>query len=55
MSEKTNSPIHLRPRFTIDLKRDQELVINTFEKVLKEKKCKFPSRFMDGHIIIDVP
>ena len=55
MSEKTNSPIHLRPRFTIALKGDQELIINRFKKTLKEKKCQFPCRFVDGHIIIDVP
>ncbi len=55
MSEKTNSPIHLRPRFTIDLNGDQELVINKFKKALNEGNSKFPSRFYDGHIIIDVP
>ncbi len=55
MREKTNSPIHLRPRFTIDLKMDQEVGIQLFKKALKENKCRFPSRFVDGHIIIDVP
>jgi hypothetical protein len=55
MSEKNNSPIHLRPRFTIDLNEGQELIISKFKKALKEKNNKFPSRFVDGHIIIDVP
>jgi len=55
MSEKTNSPMHLRPRFTIAIKRDQEFVIEMFKKVLNKNKCAFPSRFVDGHIVIDVP
>lgn len=55
MKEKTNSPIHLRPRFTIDLKNNQEFMIDKFKAVLKDSSCNFPSRFVDGHIIIDVP
>ncbi len=55
MSEKTNSPIHLRPRFTIDLQLNQEQVLTKFKKVLKDTDSRFPSRFVDGHIIIDVP
>lgn len=55
MKEKTNSQIHLRPRFTIDLKGDSELMITKFKNVLKNNNCIFPSKFVDGHIIIDVP
>ena len=55
MSEKTNSPIHLRPRFTIDLQLNKEQVLTKFKKVLKDTDSRFPSRFVDGHIIIDVP
>ena len=55
MSEKNNSPIHLRPRFTIDLQSDKEQVVAKFKKALKDIDSRFPSRFVDGHIIIDVP
>jgi len=54
MSENTNSPIHLRPRFTIDIDEQSESIIHKFEKALKENN-KYPSTFSDGHIIIDVP
>jgi hypothetical protein len=55
MSEKNNSPIHLRPRFTIDINQQSEKIIDKFKKALKENNNKYPSRFVDGHIIIDVP
>lgn len=55
MSENTNSPIHLRPRFAIDIDEQPALVINKFEKALKENDNNYPSTFSDGHIIIDVP
>ncbi len=55
IKEKTNSPIHLRPRFSIDLEVSHELMINKFKNVLKDSGCVFPSKFVDGHIIIDVP
>lgn len=55
MEEKINSPIHLRPRFTIDLVENQDEVIGKFKKVLSETNNKFPAKFVDGHIIIDVP
>jgi hypothetical protein len=55
MKEKLNSPIQLRPRFTIDFKENSEVIIQKFTKSLKEQNTKFPSRFYDGHISIDVP
>jgi hypothetical protein len=55
MSERTSNPIHLRPRFAIDLNKNQESIINKFKKALNEDNSRFPSRFSDGHIIIDVP
>lgn len=55
MKEKINSQIHLRPRFTIDLNETTEFMISKFKNVLKDNKCVFPSSFVDGHIIIDVP
>ena len=53
MKETTSSEVFLRPRFTIDLDENHEKVIEKFKKELKESV--FPSRFSDGHIIIDVP
>lgn len=55
MKEKSSSPIHLRPRFTIDLDENSEIVIEKFKRALKYGNDKFPNRFVDGHIIIDVP
>lgn len=54
MEEKTNNPIHLRPRFTIDLNENCEQIIQKFKTVLKENE-KYPSKFVDSHIVIDVP
>lgn len=53
MKEKTSSEVFLRPRFTIDLNENNEKVIEKFKTTLKGNTC--PSRFSDGHIIIDVP
>lgn len=53
MKEITSSEVFLRPRFTIDLDENYETVIEKFKTELKESA--FPSRFSDGHIIIDVP
>lgn len=53
MKEKTSSEVFLRPRFTIDLNENQEKVIEKFKTTLKGNT--YPSRFSDGHIIIDVP
>ena len=55
MSEKTNSPIHLRPRFTMDVESPSDEVLNKFKNALKGKYANYPSTFSDGHIIIDVP
>ncbi len=53
MKEKTSNEVFLRPRFTIDLNENHEKVIDKFRNALKEDT--HPSRFSDGHIIIDVP
>ena len=55
MSEQTNNPIHLRPRFAIDVKEPSQEIIDKFRKALKEQHSMYPSRFIDGHIIVDVP
>ncbi len=53
MKEKTSSEVFLRPRFTIDLEENHKKIIQQFTTALKENP--HPSRFSDGHIIIDVP
>ncbi len=53
MKEKNSSEVFLRPRFTIDLDENHDKVVAKFKNSLKEND--FPSRFSDGHIIIDVP
>lgn len=55
MKEITSSEVFLRPRFTLDLEKNHEKVIQKFRTVLKEKESSHPSRFSNGHIIIDVP
>jgi len=55
MSEKTNNPVFLRPRFSMDINEDSATVIGKFQSALNENNKKYPSRFVDGHIIIDVP
>lgn len=58
-----NKPIHgnkvnriiLKPRFKEVLNTSQEAVINTLEKRLKSAECKFDSKVVGHHIIIDVP
>ncbi len=55
MKEKTSNPIHLRPRFSIELNDEKEKVIQKFKNALQNGNDKFPSRFVDDHIIIDVP
>jgi hypothetical protein len=55
MKESVSSPIHLRLRFSIELNEEAEQVIQKFKNVLQNGNDKFPSRFVDGHIIIDVP
>ena len=55
MKEKKSSEVFLRPRFTIDLDENSPQVIEKFKTFLKKNDCKYPSRFSDGHIIVDVP
>ena len=55
MKEKTSSEVFLRPRFGIYFDENHEKIIQKFKTFLKEKENTNPSRFSDGHIIIDVP
>ncbi len=55
MSEQRNSDIHLRPRFKMDLDESQQKIISKFEDNLNDVACKYCSKIVDGHVIIDVP
>jgi len=55
MNEEKNSDIHLRPRFKMDFKESQQNLISKFESNLKDGDCKYCSKIVDGHIVIDVP
>ncbi len=55
MKEERNSNIHLRPRFKMEFDESQEQLIEKFRDNLKDVDCKYCSKIVDGHIIIDVP
>lgn len=55
MQEEKNSEIHLRPRFKIDFDDSQEHILQKFKSNLAEGDCKYCSKIVDGHIVIDVP
>jgi Na+/melibiose symporter-like transporter len=58
-----NKPIHgnsvnrviLKPRFKEVLKASQETVINTLDRKLKSAACKFDSKIVGHHVVIDIP
>ena len=55
MKEQKNSDIHLRPRFKMNFNESQEYLISKFKENLKEEGCKYCSKVVDGHVVIDVP
>ena len=55
MSEQKNNAIFLRPRFKMDFDESQEKIISKFKDNLREANCKYCSKIIDGHIVIDVP
>ncbi|WP_298363782.1 GTP-binding protein [uncultured Lutibacter sp.] len=55
MEPKKNSDIHLRPRFKLDFNESQQNLISKFKDNLKDGDCKYCSKIVDGHIVIDVP
>jgi ABC-type multidrug transport system fused ATPase/permease subunit len=55
MEAYKNSDIHLRPRFKMDFNENQDTIISKFRDNLKKGDCKYCSKIVDGHIIIDVP
>lgn len=55
MQKEYNSNIHLRPRFKMEFDEGQEQLIEKFRDNLKDDECKYCSKIVDGHIVIDVP
>lgn len=55
MTTKTNSTIHLRPRFKMELDESQEILLSKFKDNLSNGSCKYCSKMVDGHIVIDIP
>lgn len=55
MSTKKNKDIYLRPRFKMDYNLSQQKIIMKFKDNLTHKNCKYCSKIVDGHIVIDVP
>ena len=55
MSEQKNNAVFLRPRFKMEFNESQQKIISKFKDNLKDANCKYCSKIIDGHIIIDVP
>ena len=55
MSHQNNNAIFLRPRFKMDFNESQQELLEKFRKNLEDDNCKYCSKIVDGHIVIDVP
>jgi len=55
MNEEKNSEVFLRPRFKIDFDKSESDLMDLFKKNLDSGDCKYCSKIIDGHIVIDVP
>ena len=55
MNELQNRDVFLRPRFKIILEESQQQVLEKFKSNLTEGNCKYCSKIVDGHVVIDVP
>lgn len=55
VKEKRNSEIFLRPRFSIDLNEDSELLLERITDYLESDKCLYKNKIVDGHVFIDIP
>ena len=55
MSEEINNEFFLRPRFKFIHNESREVVIEKFASNLEDNNCKYCSKLVDGHIVIDVP
>lgn len=55
MNQQKNSDVFLRPRFKMTLSESQEQLIKKFADNMSDVQCKYCSKIVDGHIVIDVP
>lgn len=55
MTAKTNSNIHLRPRFKMEFKESDAVLISKFKNKLNKGDCKYCVKVVDGHVVIDIP
>lgn len=55
MKEHKNSDIFLRPRFWMEFNENEHAIIEKFKSNLNQNSCKYCSKIVDGHIVIDVP
>jgi hypothetical protein len=55
MEEKKNSEVFLRPRFKMEIQEAQEALLKRFRENLSDPDCKYCSKIVDGHVVIDVP
>ena len=47
--------ILLKPRVNLRFEATKEEILALFNRRLKEEPCRFPSRIVDHHVVIDVP
>ena len=55
MVTKKNSDIHLRPRFKMNFNTTDHILLAKFKSNLDNENCKYCSKIVDNHIVIDVP
>ncbi|MGB0776679.1 MAG: GTP-binding protein [Flavobacteriaceae bacterium] len=55
LKEHHNNEVFLRPRFSIELENSPNELVTLFKKNLEDGQCKYCSKIVDGHIVIDVP
>ena len=53
--ETRNSEIHLRLRFSIDIKENSEILLERITNYLKGSDCLYKSKIVDSHIFVDIP
>ena len=55
MNEKVNNEVFLRPRFKIDFDESEKDLMERFKSNLNDGNCKYCSKIVDQHIVIDIP
>ncbi|QTD36750.1 GTP-binding protein [Polaribacter batillariae] len=53
--EKRNSELFLRPRFSINLEENAEVILSRFSEAFQKGNHLFRGSIVDGHIFISVP